>query len=136
MISFSASGERSSDAFKQLMLKALISPLFLRNNDGRKFLGYQFALHAPFVQLQHTAIKNQVGRSACCHSVGPPAYPLRLPSAADVCVSRTMNASRRLCISNNECRSLSAARRCWPISARSTGVPGKAPKDRCGLAVP
>ena len=47
--------DTSADSIKQLLLSALIEPLYLLSDDGKKLLSFLFGLHPSFVEDLHCA---------------------------------------------------------------------------------
>ena len=80
----------SSELIKGLLLRALISPLFLRASEGRRFLSSLFGLHLPFISELHAAIKAQVSSRSAAHTT-PDTLALLCPA---LCVMLQLPNSR------------------------------------------
>mmetsp|Transcript_50826 Transcript_50826/g.99634 ORF Transcript_50826/g.99634 Transcript_50826/m.99634 type:complete len:1179 (-) Transcript_50826:273-3809(-) len=52
--------DESIDTVKHLLLRCMISPLYLRSGEGRRFLSFLFSCHLPFVAQLHLVVKNQI----------------------------------------------------------------------------
>lgn len=52
--------DSDSDTIRELVLRAFISPLFLRTESGKRFLATAFALHKTFTKDIHTVVKAQI----------------------------------------------------------------------------
>lgn len=56
--------DESGDPLKHLLLRCMISPLYLRSAEGRKFLSFTFTLHLPFIDQIFLTMKNQLPMSS------------------------------------------------------------------------
>ncbi|XP_071943321.1 condensin-2 complex subunit G2-like isoform X2 [Antedon mediterranea] len=52
--------DESSTTIKNLLLRCVISPTFLKPDEGQRFLSYLFGLNLEFIEQLHKVIKNQV----------------------------------------------------------------------------
>ena len=52
--------DESADSLKDLLLRCMMSPLYLRCVEGGKFLSYLFGMHPTFIEDLHETIRNQI----------------------------------------------------------------------------